>query len=405
MSSSANELVEQRRRAARSSRRIIMNTDGGDTSQAPADEPKTPENFLKYRVSPLAGSQVDAILDCTAGEFFSLDPEREEHDLPMGGGPVHGWARVLSDQGYDGLQLKIDFGHANDMEVFRSFRMNDTHDSKLTDSVPRWKKDHPDCLLGKQGETPAYGGWRWSGLDYGTEPVQEKVFCVIEETCRRYDIDGIDLDFYRHPHYFRPQMSGDPVTQRHCDVMTDFLKRVRQMTDKVALQRGRPLLVIARVFDSVGYSKAIGLDVERWMAENLVDMLAGGGYDHLEPWENLAELGERHDIPVYACISASHLKRSRFLDPESLEETKGWMTRRHPLFRPVWRGEAINAWEAGVSGIYTFNLHDPGDDVFREIGSLKTLEGLEAVYEFNPGIHAGNWLKGGENFIRPPEAG
>ena len=80
------------------------------------------------------------------------------------------------------------------------------------------------------------------------------------------------------------------------------------------------------------------------------------------------------------------------------------MTRAHPLFRPVWRGEAANAWQAGVSGIYTFNLHDPGDDVFREIGSLETLEGLAAVYDFNLGIHAGNWLKGGENFIRFPEA-
>ena len=78
------------------------------------------------------------------------------------------------------------------------------------------------------------------------------------------------------------------------------------------------------------------------------------------------------------------------------------MAHTHPLFRPIWRGEAANAWQAGVTGIYTFNLHDPGDDVFWEIGSMETLEGLEALYEFNPGIHAGNWLKDGERFIKAP---
>ena len=398
-----DDFVEQRRRIARRPRRILMNTDGGDTTRTPDDEPRTPENFLKYRVGPLGGSQVDAILDNTAGEFFELDPDRESYDLSLGGGPVHDWAKALKDQGFDGLQLKIDFGRANGIEVFRSFRMNDTHDAKRPELFPQWKKDHPECLLGKPGEVPPYGGGRWSGLDYGNDLVREKVFRVIEDICTNYDVDGIDLDFYRHPHYFRPQMSGDPVTQDHCDLMTDLLTRVRRMTDEVGRQRGRPFLIVVRVFDSVGYSKAIGFDIERWMDEDLVDIVAGGGYDHLEPWENWAELGKRHDVPTYACISASRLKRSSFLDPESLKATKGWMARTHPLFRPVWRGEAANAWKAGVAGIYTFNLHDPGDDVFWEIGSLETLEGLESMYEFNPGIHAGNWLKGGERFIKRPE--
>ena len=98
------------------------------------------------------------------------------------------------------------------------------------------------------------------------------VFHVIEENCTRYDIDGIDLDFYRHPHFFRPQMVGDPVTQAHCDVMTGFLRCIRAMTENVGRRRGRPLLVIVRVFDSVDYSRAIGLDVERWISEDLIDM-------------------------------------------------------------------------------------------------------------------------------------
>ena len=33
------------------------------------------------------------------------------------------------------------------------------------------------------------------------------------------------------------------------------------------------------------------------------------------------------------------------------------------------RGEALNAWHAGVSGIYTFDRFDPRDPIFREPGS------------------------------------
>lgn len=396
-------LIEMRKNAAHRHRRIIMNTDGGDTFSSPPQEPKTPRNFLKNRVGGLVGSQVDTILDCTAGTFCSLDLDREEANLSMGGGPVsESWVKALKDQGFDGLQLKIDFGHKNAIEVFRSFRMNDTHDAKLPHLLSPWKKKHPECLMGKQGEEFLYGGGRWSALDYERPEVRDKVFRIIEDTCNRYNIDGIEMDFFRHPHFFKPQMIGDQVTQEHCDLMTDLVRRIRKMIDKVSMDRGHPLLILARVFDSPDYSKAVGLDVTRWMEEDLIDIVAGGGYIQLETWDRLAELGRRYGVPAYAAISASRLKRSNFLEEKSLIQTGGWMTDKHPLFRPIWRGEAANSLKAGVSGIYTFNLHYPGDELFHQMGSLETLEGLEAIYEFNPGIQAEYWIKGGSGFVRHP---
>ena len=107
-----------------------------------------------------------------------------------------------------------------------------------------------------------------------------------------------------------PALTGDPVTQEHCDLMTGLLRRVRKMVDDVAAERRKPILVSARVPDSIPFAKGIGLDLERWLEEDLVDLLAGSGYIHLEPWENWVALGRKHDVPVYACLSGSRLVSS-----------------------------------------------------------------------------------------------
>jgi hypothetical protein len=265
-------------------------------------------------------------------------------------------------------------------------RMNDTHDSADAALLCQWKKEHPEYLMGTREDKFPYGGGRWSALNYALPEVRERMFRILEDVCTRYDVDGVELDFFRHPVYFRPQMSGEAVTQEHCDVMTGLLRRVRAMTEAVAAGRDRPMLIAVRVPDSVGYCKAMGLDVVRWLEGDLIDIVVGGGYFQLEPWENLVALGKRYDVPVYACLSASRIVSS------SQPESKGAIE--------VWRGEAKRAWDAGVSGIYTFNRFNPNDPIFRELGSLDTLRGLPATYEYNAGRSMGRWLKGGDGFVK-----
>lgn len=60
------------------------------------------------------------------------------------------------------------------------------------------------------------------------------------------------------------------------------LRRVRTMTDEVGQKRGRPLLIAVRVPDSAGYAKALGLDVPRWLEEDLIDIMVAGGYFWLQ---------------------------------------------------------------------------------------------------------------------------
>jgi len=378
-----------REAAAHQARRIILNNDGNDARGIREGEPKTPESFLARRTTALEGSQVDAIFYCT-GVFNFYTHKSDETEL-RGHSDQHqvDWAWELTEQGTDSLTLITEFGHRHGMEVFWSMRMNDTHDSADGALLCQWKQEHPEYMMGEKGEKFPHGGGRWSAVNYGLPEVRDKVFRILRDVATRYDVDGLELDFYRHPVYFKPQMTGDPVTQEQCDLMTGLLRQLRAMTVEVAAARGRPMLIAVRVPDSLGYAKAIGLDIEQWLKEDLVDIVTGGGYFHFEPWENLAALGKKYDVPVYACLSASRVRPSK----EGEDDT------------PLWHGEAARAWKAGVNGIYLFNRFNPQDPLFRALGSPETLTPQEGPVPEIPGDKRAmdRWLKGGGRYLLLPE--
>ena len=378
-------MTEDRKKQASHQRRIIMNNDGNDLpSDLPVQE-VTPERFLEARTSPLVGSHVDAIFYCS-GVFNAYSHQGDETEMHL----THGeWAQELIRQGRDTLQILCDFGRGHGIEIFWSMRMNDQHDSG-DHPLSQWKQDHRDWLM---NISDGYPQWSWSAVDYTIPEVREKVFRVLQDVATRYAIDGVELDFFRHLILFKNQMKGEPVTEEHCEMMTGLIRRVRATMDQAAAQRGKPMLLAVRVPDSVGYCKALGIDLEAWLSEGLVDLVTGCGYFKLEPWENLAALGRKYQVPVYACLVRRRIMQGG--EPEGATDL------------PCWRGEALAAWRGGVDGIYTFNRFDPRDQLFRELGDPDLLEELDrvdqTVYSGPPDSHyfsPGFWLKGGRDFIR-----
>ena len=378
--------------ARKRKRRIIMNNDGNDVYHAKADEPKTPESFLSNRTSPLIGSQVDSIFYCTGVFNYYTHPSDESEILFRDGVPGE-YLRALLAQDTNPLDIMIDFCRKNAFEVFWSMRMNDTHDSGNPDLLCAWKREHPEYLVGKQKLRYPYGCNRWSSVDYGLEPVRDKVYRILEDVCTHYDVDGIELDFFRHPVLFREQMVGKPITQEHCDKMTALMRRIREMTERVGRERGKPILVGIRVPDSVGYLKALGIDLVPWLESDLVDVLVGGGYFHMTPWKDWAALGHAHGVPTYACLVSRRLMDGG--EPEAGTATK------------IWRGEAFNAWDAGVDGIYTFNRFDPTDAIFRELGDPKVLATLphtdQQSFVADIWSRPEKWLKDGDDYVQASE--
>lgn len=386
-----SSVIASRHQVRLHQRRIIMNNDGNDLRQFEAGEAVTPESFLSKRTTALVGSQVDAIFYCT-GVFNLYKHNTREAELHLRNDGEGDRVQALIDQGTDSLEIMTKFGHEQNIEVFWSMRMNDTHDSSNPNLFCKWKEEHPEYLVGQKDKKLPYGCNRWSSVDYGVPAVREKVFRIFEEVCTHYDIDGIEMDFFRHPVLFKPQMTGNPVTQSHCDMLTDLIRRVRKMTDTLAAKRRRPILIAIRIPDSVGYCKALGIDLITWLGEDLVDIINGGGYFKLEPWENLVALGKKYNVPVYACLVAR-----RLMDGGQAEAKTAIKK---------WRGEALNAWKAGVNGIYTFNRFDPTDPIFRELGDPTLLETLERIdqtsYVADIWSRPETWLKDGDKYVKKP---
>jgi hypothetical protein len=388
---SPEQLQEQRKQAAAHPRRIIFNNDGNDALTASDAPPLTHEKFLEQRTSPLVGSQVDAIFYCTGVfNFYSHhSTEAEPLKYTTERRREQGWD--LGTRGPDTLQTVVDFGHRHGIEVFWSMRMNDTHDSYTPHLLCQWKKDHPEWLMAKKRDKRIRSGsGRWSAVNYAVPEVREKVLRILTDVAARYDVEGLELDFFRHPIYFQPQLFGQPVTQQQRDLLTDLMRSVRKMADRRAADRGRPLLIAVRVPDSPEYCSSIGIDLLRWLKEDLVDLLIVGGYFQLNSWETSVALGHKYGVPVYPSLD-----EPRFKDKEALELRNSVA---------CYRGRAREAWAAGADGIYLFNVFDPRNPLLKELGDPKTLAGLDHLYTSGAREQASakGWLAGGTKFANLP---
>jgi len=113
-------------------------------------------------------------------------------------------------------------------------------------SLSRQKREHPEFIMGVKedwGKYPATDPREWWTLsDYEKPEVRDYIVRIFEDVCQRYDIDGIELDFIRHPLFFRPNLEGKPVEPRHVAMMTDMVRQIRAASERASLERARPSL-------------------------------------------------------------------------------------------------------------------------------------------------------------------
>jgi hypothetical protein len=389
----------QRKELAFKRRGIVMNNDGCDVLYYPRESALSAEAFLDQRTTALANTQVSTLAYCTISSGFSffthdtkagtlLDRQSRDYGIEP---QMRNVARELIDQGADCLKRVVDYAHAHGMEAFWSLRMNDTHDVEHRPEkpyllYPPLKVQHPDWLVGEPSQRTPRG--RWSSVNYAIPEVRDLAFRYLDEVCRGYDVEGVELDFFRHLCFFPSTANGGKAADTERDQMTELLRRVRTMTEEVGLQRGRPILVAIRVPDSVEFSHDLGLDLERWLAEGLADILITTCYFRLNPWEASVELGHRYGVAVWPCLSDSRVQNETRFRRSSVE---------------CYRGRALNAWQAGADGIHVFNLFNPKSPLWSQIGSAESLRGLDKLYFVT--VRDGNpdsWLANGRRYGSVP---
>jgi hypothetical protein len=364
-----------RQQAVNRTRRIIFNNDGNEPVVFCKSVDK--DELLALRTRDLVGTQVDSIFYCTWSSGFSLFTHRTGVGQVFGtreGRFTNNLAPAFLDHGIDPLQVMVEFGHKRGIEVFWSMRMNDTHDGSRTDYGPvmfranQLKAQHPEYLIGSAAQRPQYGVW--SAVDYGLPQIRDLASAFCKEVCENYDVDGIELDFFRHAFFFKCSAENQPCGASELDAMTGLLRRIRAITEELGRRRGRPILLAIRVPDSVDYCRMIGLDLEKWLSEGLTDLLIVTGYTQLNPWEYSVRLAHKHGVKVYPSLDEPRVR-----DPEA-QRTRASLE--------SYRGRALQAWTAGMDGIYMFNFFDPKSPLWSELGDADVLRKLDRNYFLSP---------------------
>ncbi|MBQ8588655.1 MAG: hypothetical protein IJ454_04600 [Clostridia bacterium] len=352
-------------------RGMIYNDDGNDTYKSYPEYPGdfnistvdpaiiTTENFLAERTTGIENTQTTTIMYCD-GVWNSYHHES--------GGVTsvrkRDWSYKLKEYtGMDSLETKIDFGKKNGIEVMWSMRMNDTHDMRYGEEwLDPWKLEHMDCLFSRKAEAAnelRYGVRFWSAVDYGRQEVRQHVYDIFKDTITRYDLDGLQLDFTRMPIYFKQVAKTGEATPENLERMNNMIRSIRTMMDQVSIEKNKPLMLSIIVPDSMGFNKALGLDVETWCKEDLIDMVAIRGTCAIQSWEDSVAEYAPYNVQLHANFD----DLIAFEDGADLKQ------------------EALLAYRAGVDGIHMYNNFNPNNEIYSTLGSPETCGELDPNYK------------------------
>ena len=367
--------------------KIIFNWDGAPLGYS--EYPQSQEQFLEKVYAPIEDTQVGALFWCVGVH----EAEWPSNTMEMVGDSVNRVydsvramrhaenIRGMFERGENPYTAMIERGRGINVDVYASIRMNDNHFNailpadmaKTTKSgLTQLRKDHPEwCLSSDQApEQRGIGSW-----NFAIPAVREHRLQHISEACHVADWAGAELDWQRHAFHLP---TDDAHRLRY--TLTDLQRAVRQMTDEIARQRGRPFYLAVRVATTMEACRRIGYDLQAWVSEGLCDIIIPAGNSGTDPGDEIEEfklLTKGTGIQIYGGLdSVGRQSARRIISPKRWEDA--WV-----------RATANGYWDRGVDGIYVFNWH-ANDRTKRNqlttIGSPETLKRTNKVYA---AIHRG----------------
>ena len=373
---------------------IIVNDDG--FSQFHSGRYRTAAD-LRDRVGSLADTQVAVFEWCiVAGSRVNFSSP--VHELIGEGVPAYPRrgdqlaAETLMrfrDEGADTLQIVADACREDGIECYASMRMNGDYSAKAWDGLiaPFFNSDFWAGHPGFRQKTA--GGLEQTRLSYAYPEVREFKLSILREALER-DIDGINLDFHRHPNFFGyedPMLKAftdrygedgreaplddprwEPLRAAH---MTEFVRETRRLLDEALKNRGRHLGLSVRV-DWQKY-RTWGCDLETWLSEGWLDYLVVGqyglgGYEFdISPFVAMAKPSGCAVLFGEECILDGHdttAAEDKLIAAGKLEKP-----RRGTLSQSDLERRAARWYADGADGVHLFNPGAPG--ALKTLGSVK----------------------------------
>ena len=200
----------------------------------------------------------------------------------------------LKERGIDLMHLLVERAHEQGMKFIASYRQTHSVAPDDVDNYFNWqfKIDHPEwCLKGKGAH----------GFNFIHPEVRAERFALAEEAVNDYDVDGIEYDYMRWCHMFKP---GEGKKNAH--LLTDFTRRTRKLLDETAKRRGIDRLEFGvRVPQSIKECDYLGFDLATWIKEGLVDYIVPSDFFHSDTnmkTEDFVKLAEGTNCKIYPAI-------------------------------------------------------------------------------------------------------
>jgi hypothetical protein len=378
-------------------RRVIFNDDAYqqrthlDRCYGITDE----QSFIDARTTPTFDTHVDTYVWCVGnGAEPPWGPFGLKYRAPVY--PVLGSPARATD-------LIVEACHGRKMEVWGSLRMNDVHDYgyDLKETNDPLKEQHPEYLIGKpeDRDLPPERVERYlrTAFNFERPEVRRHRLDFIRRNAQAHDFDGYELDFTRF--IWTLPMGRE---RELAPLMTEFIREVRSALNAVGQKRGRPYTLVVHVMDSVEASLLLGLDVQAWVSQGLVDVLVVGmGYMpftiDLDHWK---ALGERYGVSVYPSLNVRPLFRYH------QGEKQQALNRGSSASDEYIRATADWWWHNEVDGIYLFNFFTRVDVTglqkkqayapLKWIGDPAVLAGRDKLYAIEPVTFGGMFSQGSQ---------
>ena len=330
-------------------------------------------------VDKLKDTDVDAVMFCPMAWRTNIypsevDPRWKEYTDTQNSPKYRGFDYIMKyiHDGGDPVKDALQACRSNGKSFFISYRMNDHHyiTDKTWPTHTNFWRAHPEYWLGDSDVSDAASE---SGRmhNYMRTEVRDWYYSILQELCANYDVDGLELDFQRSPRFFYNR----EVTQGK-EVMTQFVQKIRTMLNQLGQNRGKSLKLCVRMPATIALCEQAGLDVLRWDALQLVDMINVSSF-------------YRHSLNIDIEDFKSKIKFAKvYGELLSYTDTKDDLRYTTVI---QYRSAALNFLTRGADGISFFNYdYIPADkrivmaEGLKKITDTFFLKAQEKNYFMNP---------------------